>query len=198
VNNLNQNSGQDSRTLYLFVDESGNFDFSSPKGTKYFTLASVSTFNPCLFKEKILGFKYELLEKGYNKEMFHATEDEQVVRDKIFGFIKDLSGDFEIDSVIVQKNKTNPTLYNEIKRKKGTLITRQVGTKLYRIKPFQIYFHKSNSDLNCQIADYCCWAISIKWERGERRSYDILSNAKMIKSEFDIFQFGRQEYYQYK
>jgi len=32
-------------TLYIFLDESGNFDFS-PKGTKYFVLSAVSTLDP--------------------------------------------------------------------------------------------------------------------------------------------------------
>lgn len=236
----------DNNTLYLFVDESGNFDFS-PKGTKYFTLAAVSTFNPCLFKEKILEFKYGLLKEGYNMEAFHATEDKQFIRDKMFEFIKSLSDDFFIDSVIVQKNKTNPSLYREINKKNGANIVRQVGAKLYQTtcktllqyvfkrhnndsverivvvlgsiftkekhsfilkvlkpyfkynypKPFQIYFHQSSSDLNCQIADYCCWAISIRWERSEKRSYNILAEAKMIKSEFDMFNAGNSVYYKY-
>jgi len=33
------------RTLFIFIDESGNFDFS-PKGTKYFILSAVSTLKP--------------------------------------------------------------------------------------------------------------------------------------------------------
>src|SRR3989339_390513 len=93
---------QDKKTLYLFVDESGNFDFS-PAGTKYFTLSAVSTFNPCLFKEKILNYKYDLLKGGHNLEAFHATEDKQFIRDKMFDFIKNLAGDFSVDSVVVQK-----------------------------------------------------------------------------------------------
>ena len=45
-----------SRTLYLFVDESGNFDFSS-KGTKYFVLSSLCTFLPVPERERIIDLR---------------------------------------------------------------------------------------------------------------------------------------------
>ena len=33
------------KTLYVFIDESGNFDFS-PSGTKYFILTTLTTIVP--------------------------------------------------------------------------------------------------------------------------------------------------------
>ncbi len=242
------NNLSDEKTLYLFIDESGNFDFS-PNGTKYFVLSSTATFKPCLYKEEILDFKYKLLKDGHNQEFFHATEDAQFIRDKIFEFIEKTGAYLEIDSVIAQKNKANPSLYCESYKKKGRIINRQVGAKLYERtcyillqyifrryqttgqvdkivvvlgsvfpkekekivlktlktyfkhqfkKPFEIYFHNAKSDLNCQIADYCCWAISIKWERQETRPYQLLENKNIIKSEFDLFQRGFNTYYDYK
>lgn len=62
-------------------------------------------------------------------------------------------------------------------------------------KPFEIYFHQSRADLNCQLADYCGWAVAIKWEREESRSYEIIKDK--IKSEFDIFSAGTTVYYDY-
>jgi hypothetical protein len=44
-----------------------------------------------------------------------------------------------------------------------------------------------------QVADYCCWAIQRKWERGDSRSY-VLIKAK-IRSEYDLFQAGGTTYY---
>ena len=113
------------RTLFIFIDESGNFDFSS-KGTKYFILSAVSTLNP-LGKERLEEIKYDLMKNGTNLEYFHATEDKQVVRNKVYSFIENLK-DIEIDSVIAQKNKTNPSLYVSIKKKKP-----KKGEKLYTL-----------------------------------------------------------------
>jgi len=113
------------RTLFIFIDESGNFDFS-PKGTKYFILSAVSTLNP-LGKERLEEIKYDLMKNGTNLEYFHATEDKQVVRNQVYNFIENLEN-IEIDSVIVQKNKTNPSLYISDKKKKS-----KKGATLYTI-----------------------------------------------------------------
>jgi hypothetical protein len=61
--------------------------------------------------------------------------------------------------------------------------------------PFEIYSHASRADLNCQLADYCCWAISAKWERAEMRPYTVIEDR--IKNEFPLFRNGRKEYYSY-
>jgi len=58
---------------------------------------------------------------------------------------------------------------------------------------FFIYFHATKADLNCQIADYCGWAIAIKWERKEMRSYELIQ--EHVRSEFDIFELGTTKYY---
>ena len=113
------------RTLFIFIDESGNFDFS-PKGTKYFVLSAIGTLNP-LGKEKLEEIKYDLMKNGTDLEYFHATEDKQVVRNQVYNFIENLEN-IEIDSVIVQKNKTNPSLYISEKKKKS-----KKGATLYAI-----------------------------------------------------------------
>ena len=67
--------------------------------------------------------------------------------------------------------------------------------KKHSAKRFEIYFHQAKADLNCQLADYCGWAIAIKWERGENRSYALVQDK--IKSEFEIFKMGTTLYYEY-
>ena len=49
------------------------------------------------------------------------------------------------------------------------------------------------SNKNAQIADYCCWAIYRKWEKGDLRSHDLIKNK--IRSEFDMFAKGNIKYY---
>lgn len=50
MNPINENNLIE-KTLYLFIDESGNFDFS-PKGTKYFVLTALATFDPLMKREE--------------------------------------------------------------------------------------------------------------------------------------------------
>lgn len=241
----------DNETLYIFIDEAGNFDFTSD-GTKFFVLTAISTIQPLKSRNRFLELKYKLLRDGFNQEYFHATEDKQHVRDLMFDNIKELD-DFEIDCVVAQKNKTNPSLYIEydaLPKKDGegvTFKTEHSEEKFYRLisqnllqyifnryqklgsiekivvvlgsiftinkrdyvlkslkqylkprfkKPFYIYFHKVETDINCQLADYCGWALYANAERGENRP---LQNLKgKIKSVFDIFARGDAEYYQYK
>lgn len=230
------------KTLFIFVDESGNFDFS-PKGTKFFVLSCLSTFKPAEEREKLLQLHYKILNDGINQEYFHATEDKQIVRDQVFGILNSLQYDIEVHSVVAQKNKANPSLYREEYYKKGKLIKRVVGADFYQRvcrtllqyvfhrsdfqdvnkivvvlgaiftkekqsfvlktlkhylkkrfeKPFEIYFHQAKADLNCQLADYCGWAIAIKWERGENRSFNLIQDK--VKSEYEIFVKGDTEYY---
>jgi hypothetical protein len=231
-------------TLYLFLDESGNFDFS-PKGTKYFILTALATFDPLSDREKLIKLRYEQLSAGIDQEYFHATEDLQRTRDSVFEIISKLSNTTEIHAVVAQKNKVYPTLYKESYFKGTRQISRITGSGLYQkmnetllkyvfqgkgrsvdkivivigslfvgekkslvtktlkqyLKrnfpdvPFEIYSHSACADLNCQLADYCCWALAVRKERGENRPYEIIQ--KMIKSEFDIFQLGKTEYYSY-
>lgn len=235
-----------SKDLYIFIDESGNFDFS-PDGTKYFILTAISTVKPLEKRVKLNELRYGLLTKSVDQEYFHATEDAQTTRDQVFDLINHEFSDFAIDAVIAQKNKAHSSLYsqpflksnktigyikqeNEFYRLNGQtllryIFTRHKNTQLDRVVvvlssiftkakvklitksfktslkqfvpyPFHIYFHCSQADINCQIADYCGWAIYVKYERNEERPYKEIK-AK-IKSEFDIFGRGTTEWYQYK
>lgn len=44
-----------------------------------------------------------------------------------------------------------------------------------------------------QVADYCCWAVSRKWERGDGGPYGNV--AAKVKSEYDLWSYGRTHYY---
>lgn len=232
------------KTLYLFIDESGNFDFS-PKGTKYFILSGLITADPISKRGELIKLRYKLLSEGIDQEYFHATEDLQAVRDQVYAFLASLGGSYEVRAVAARKNKTNPVLYRESYMKGSRLIERVTGIGLYRklcecllqyifrgksnrvgriivvlgslfvgdkkkvllqtlkhfLKnrfpgvPFEIFSHQTCADLNCQLADYCCWAISVRAERGEKRPYEVIRS--QVKSVFDIFKNGDREYYQY-
>lgn len=115
-------------SLYIFLDEAGNFDFSKG-GTKYLIFTSLATTNPfemidefCRLRDYFIknefeirkrlikkGMKIEKINERLNFERFHATEDLQLVRDKVFEILsKDYN--FTIDSEVVEKVKVNPSI----------------------------------------------------------------------------------------
>ena len=97
------------RNLYMFVDESGNFDFSE-KGTAFFTLTCVAIERPFRIYQEIDNYKYDLIENGFPLEFFHCAEDNKPIRSKMLGLIKKYLAEFRIDSLIVEKRKTAPSL----------------------------------------------------------------------------------------
>jgi hypothetical protein len=233
---------KDRDTLFIFLDESGNFDFS-PRGTRYWSVTALCTFHPTNGRHVFLDLLYHLADSDAGQECFHATEDKQEVRDKVFECIRSLEEQFEVHSVIAEKRKTHPSLYQKRAIRKGKPFWEKDETKFYNLickvllgyifqrptfskaqrivvvlssifnnpkhtairgslpmqlkahtkAPFSIYFHQTKADLNCQIADYCGWAISRKWENADIRSYDLMRSK--IRSEFPIFHLGNRTFY---
>ncbi len=107
--NKNEKTGGTSAYRYIFLDEGGNLDFS-PSGTKYFTLTTITTSRPFLLYGPLSDLRYDLIEFGLDIEHFHAAEDRQAVRDKVFAEITKAMPDLRIDSLIVEKSKTVPAL----------------------------------------------------------------------------------------
>ncbi len=98
-------------TLYIFLDEGGNLDFS-PRGTNYFVMSALTKVRPFVLFEPLINLKYDLWEKGVDFEYFHATEDTQLTRNEVFKILTQHLSRFTIDSVIIEKRKTHPTLQN--------------------------------------------------------------------------------------
>ena len=92
------------RFLYIFLDEAGNFDFST-NGTKYFLLGAITKERPFHAYKEMTELKYNLAELGVDLEYFHASENAQKVRDGVFGIIeKNLTG-IRIDALIAEKSR---------------------------------------------------------------------------------------------
>jgi hypothetical protein len=99
-------------SLYIFLDEGGNFDFSA-NGTKYFTLTALSATRPFFWEHDFMQAKYDLIEEGIDLELFHATEDKQTTRDRVFAALAPYLAAIRIDSLIVEKRKTRTPLQVE-------------------------------------------------------------------------------------
>jgi hypothetical protein len=76
-------------TLFIYVDESGNFDFK-PSGTKHFVMSMFVTSNPLQSLLSLGRVKYNLLARGISVSNFHASDDRQSVRDQVFREISPL------------------------------------------------------------------------------------------------------------
>lgn len=214
--------------LYVFVDESGNLDFS-PKGTRHFVLAAVTARVPLDSSNRLQELKYELLASGPGGdefENFHASEDTQQIRDRVFEKINGLLN-IKINYIYTDKRKTHPKYQNDsfygllgsalvkyllkvhssspyqkvivvfdqaLTKKERKNFLKSVKPELKKIgTPFAIYFHRTMSDFNGQIADYCAWAKYVSLERGEMRP--IAELATLPQDEFDIFKSGTTLYY---
>jgi hypothetical protein len=58
---------------------------------------------------------------------------------------------------------------------------------------FRVLHHESKAHAGLQVADYCCWAIQRRWERGLDVEYMRIRSA--ITSEFDLNATKRMRYY---
>lgn len=213
-------------TIYIFLDESGNLDFSRT-GTTHYVLAAVATTKPLELSHKLQQLKYNLLEQGSDTEYFHASEDRQITRNAVTTVLQTMANDLAIHYIYAQKPKTHPSLQNSAAfyGKLGTTLIKFIikwrttgfdkvvivfdkaltnkdqkaflgvlKPELKRIgKPYHIYFHRTLSDFNGQIADYFAWSKYVSLEKNEMRPLTALSGIKI--THFDIFARGTKEWY---
>lgn len=81
-------------------------------------------------------------------------------------------------------------------KKKRTLMHNAVRDVVQQVTPTVHYRTASwaaQSEPCLQVADYCCWAISRKWERGITEEYDRI--APRIATEFDLWRRGTKVHY---
>lgn len=103
-----RDSGQQSPDIraYFFVDEAGNFDFSKQIGaSRYFILTSV-TMTDCHQAEALLELRRQLVWEGHPlTDAFHATEDKQAVRNRVFELVAGMK--IRVDATICGKSRAN-------------------------------------------------------------------------------------------
>ncbi|MDK1046411.1 MAG: hypothetical protein QGM45_12110, partial [Anaerolineales bacterium] len=101
--------------IYLFFDEAGNLDFN-PSGSKWYVFGVLSTPDPGPLSHALTTLRYELMgeREGLVLERFHASEDRQAVRDRVFESLLNV-GDFEYDAVVIEKRKTHWSIQEPLK-----------------------------------------------------------------------------------
>ena len=206
---------------YVFLDESGNFDFTAT-GTRYFVLTGVGMIRPFPAFESLDNYRYDCLEAGADIEYFHCYNDRKAIRNTVFDLIASHLDGMHIDCLVVEKAEVSPTTRDDTRfypvmlgyllsmvmpielaardaesivvvtdtipvNKKRRAIERAVRTTLSRMLPnvkYRVLHHQSRSHYGLQTADYCCWAVLRKWERGDSTWYDRIKPA--IRNEFRI------------
>lgn len=98
---------------YLFVDESGDLDFSET-GSKYFILTSVVASRPFLFQSMFDEYRYDCLENNFDLSYFHCCNNKKMIRHQVFEFLQRANG-FKIYSIVVEKAKTGIALQNDLR-----------------------------------------------------------------------------------
>ena len=97
---------------YLFLDEGGDLNFA-PTGTKYFTLSSIALRRPFRLSQPLSDLRFDLIEEGHCIEYFHASEDRQAIRDRVFSVIPDSLEDLRLDTVVAEKQNVPRELQDE-------------------------------------------------------------------------------------
>lgn len=106
--------GDGKTPVYLYIDEAGNFDFS-PKGSKHLILTCAVMRRKFSHLSSLSAIKYDCLEgnlpqrKRGNAFEFHAADDWQNLRNRVFDVISGIGG-LHVYSVVIRKNRTNPVL----------------------------------------------------------------------------------------
>ncbi|MBU6428944.1 MAG: DUF3800 domain-containing protein [Cyanobacteria bacterium REEB65] len=204
---------------YLFTDEAGNFDFSGGPGASRYFLLTTMTLADCQVGSKLLSLKRELVLHGVPdvREHFHATEDKQHVRNRVFGVIREAA--FRLDCTIFEKAKAPPFKSDEHFYRAACLahfehvlaglpvddelllVSASLGTRGRKVAfalafreavghhapaQHQTAFWPAASEPCIQAVDYCSWAFQRKWERGDSRSYEIITDK--VASERHVWQ----------
>ena len=100
------------RYAYIFLDESGNFDFGN-SGTRYLVLTSVGIFRPSPMWGRLDDYKYHNIETGTDIEYFHCYNDRRPVRRAVFNVIADHLDNMRICCVVNEKEKTAPEMRDD-------------------------------------------------------------------------------------
>jgi hypothetical protein len=92
---------------YVFADEAGCFTFKRQNGASAYFLLCTLTTSDCSLSNELLDIRRDLVANGETeRDKLHATQDKQVVRDRVFAVLA--NHDFRVDATILEKCKAQP------------------------------------------------------------------------------------------
>jgi len=93
---------------YIFSDEAGCFVFKrNNRASRYFIVCTVA-LSDCKLGTALQELRRDMIwrKMPVKNDMFHCTEDKQIIRDEVFALLS--SHDFRIDATILEKSKAQP------------------------------------------------------------------------------------------
>lgn len=145
--------------LYLFADEAGDFEFNRRANvSRYFILYTVTMIR-CDIGAALLNLRRDLAwARAPLGEYFHATTDQQEVRDAVFAELA--NHEFQVQATIMEKAKAQS----------------QVRTDKPRFYQYGWYYHFKHGLSHRLHAHVSCWQPRLLWarERSGRR-FQIMS-----------------------
>lgn len=100
-------------TLYVFMDESGNFDFSA-RGTDFFVLSAVYTSAPGTSAQAMQALKYDLMAAGSADLEFHATNNSPGTRLRVFDTIAGLHATISAHTIYLDKHFAHKSKQSDV------------------------------------------------------------------------------------
>jgi hypothetical protein len=95
--------------LYVFADESGNFDFRHAQNVSRYFIVCTIAMTDCDAGSELLALRRRLAWGGLKvADYFHATTDTQEIRDQVFQSLE--KHEFEIQATIMEKSKSMPSI----------------------------------------------------------------------------------------
>lgn len=90
--------------VFVFIDESGNFDFSA-QGTIHFVLSAYVTSTPTRCSQELATLTYEFLARGIADQIpFHASQNSSGTRKRVHSSLCRLNDGCFAYSVVVRKS----------------------------------------------------------------------------------------------
>jgi hypothetical protein len=92
---------------FVFADEAGDFEFARKQNVSRYFIACAIALDSCELGHELLRLRRELMWDGVPiDDYFHATEDKQFVRDRVFETLNKF--EFAIYAQILEKSKAQP------------------------------------------------------------------------------------------
>lgn len=107
---------RDASRLHVFVDESGNFDFSRKRdASRYFILAAATLPDCSQANARLSELRHQMAWEGHDHPgPFHAAHDPAPVRDRVFSLIESLN--VQVDALLLEKAKAMPHIRSSDER----------------------------------------------------------------------------------
>lgn len=95
--------GSRAKVMYMYFDESGDFDFDSGNGSRYFLITCAVTRRPFNAGSQLSSLRFDLIEEGEPVEKLHACNDSADTRVRTYDVLESYSRAFRVYAAYVDK-----------------------------------------------------------------------------------------------